>query len=61
MLSQLAENIEKRSDKRGEARAEKRGELNKAQEVASRMKAKGYSLDDITELTGFSREEVAKL
>jgi predicted transposase/invertase (TIGR01784 family) len=61
MLSQLAENIEKRGEKRGEARGEERGELNKAQEVARRMKAKGYSLDDIIELTGLSREEVEKL
>jgi predicted transposase/invertase (TIGR01784 family) len=69
MLAQLAEDIEKRGIKLGEERGiklgeergEKRGEMQKAREDARRMKARGYPVEDIVEITGLSAEEVEKL
>jgi predicted transposase/invertase (TIGR01784 family) len=69
MLAKLAEDIEKRGIKLGEERGiklgeergEKRGEMQKAREDARRMKARGYPVEDIVEITGLSAEEVEKL
>jgi pheromone shutdown protein TraB len=65
MLAQLAEDIEKRGIKLGEKRGiklgEKRGEMQKARETARRMKARGYPMQDIVDITGLSAEEVEKL
>jgi predicted transposase/invertase (TIGR01784 family) len=65
MLAQLAEDIEKRGIKLGEERGEKRG-VNKGvkegkREDARRMKARGYPVEDIVDITGLSAEEVEKL
>jgi predicted transposase/invertase (TIGR01784 family) len=65
MLAQLAEDIEKRGIKLGEERGEKRG-VNKGvkegkREDARRMKARGYPVQDIVDITGLSAEEVEKL
>jgi predicted transposase/invertase (TIGR01784 family) len=61
MLAQLAEDIEKRGIKLGEERGEKRGEMQKAREAARKMKARGYPVEDIVDITGLSTEEVEKL
>jgi predicted transposase/invertase (TIGR01784 family) len=73
MLAQLAEDIEKRGEKRGiklgEERGIKRGEkrgVDKGikegkREDARRMKARGYPVEDIVDITGLSAEEVEKL
>jgi predicted transposase/invertase (TIGR01784 family) len=61
MLAQLAENIEKRGIKLGEERGEKHGEMQKAREAARKMKARGYPVEDIVDITGLSTEEVEKL
>jgi predicted transposase/invertase (TIGR01784 family) len=69
----LAEDIEKRGEKRGiklgEERGIKRGEkrgVDKGikegkREDARRMKARGYPVEDIVDITGLSAEEVEKL
>ena len=46
---------------RGEARGEARGEEKKAIEMAKKMLAKGKSLDEITEFTDLSKEQIEKL
>jgi predicted transposase/invertase (TIGR01784 family) len=77
MLAQLAEDIEKRGIKLGEERGIKLGEkrgiklgekrgVNKGvkegkREDARRMKARGYPVQDIVDITGLSAEEVEKL
>lgn len=35
-----------------------KGERNKAMEIATKMKAKGFSVDDIVQMTGLSADEV---
>ena len=37
-----------------------KGERNKAIEIATKMKAKGFSVDDIVQMTGLSADEVKK-
>ena len=37
-----------------------KGERNKAMEIATKMKAKGFSVDDIVQMTGLSADEVKK-
>ena len=57
MLAQLAEDIEKRGEQRGLNKGLKEGK----REDARKMKAKGYPVQDIVEITGLSAEEVEKL
>ena len=38
-----------------------KGERNKAIEIATKMKAKGFSVDDIVQMTGLSADEVKKI
>ena len=38
-----------------------KGERNKAMEIATKMKAKGFSVDDIVQMTGLSVDEVKKI
>lgn len=38
-----------------------KGERNKAMEIATKMKAKGFSVDDIVQMTGLSAAEVKKI
>ena len=38
-----------------------KGEINKSLEIAQRMKAKGYSIEDITDITGLTQEQIEKL
>ena len=38
-----------------------KGERNKAMEIAAKMKAKGFSVDDIVQMTGLSADEVKKI
>ena len=38
-----------------------KGERNKAMEIATKMKAKGFSVDDIVQITGLSAAEVKKI
>lgn len=38
-----------------------KGERNKAMEIATKMKAKGFSVDDIVQMTGLSADEVKKI
>ena len=45
----------------GEKIGEERGEASKVLELAAAMKNKGYSTDEISELTGLSEEEIEKL
>jgi predicted transposase/invertase (TIGR01784 family) len=62
MLAQLAEDIEKRGEKRGMKLGEERGiKLGEKREAARRMKARGYPVEDIVDITGLSAEEVEKL
>lgn len=37
-----------------------KGERNKAMEIATKMKAKSFSVDDIVQMTGLSADEVKK-
>ena len=53
MLIQIAEQIEERGMQQGMRR--------KAEETARKMKAKGFPVEEITELTGLSAEEIRKL
>ena len=41
--------------------AEKKGEAKKSIEIAQKMKAKGYPIEDIVEITGLSPEQIEKL
>jgi predicted transposase/invertase (TIGR01784 family) len=61
MLAQLAENIEKRGIKLGEERGVNKGVKEGKREDARRMKARGYPVEDIVDITGLSAEEVEKL
>ena len=38
-----------------------KGERNKAMEIATKMKAKGFYVDDIVQMTGLSAAEVKKI
>ena len=38
-----------------------KGKKNKAIEIATKMKAKGFSVDDIVQMTGLSADEVKKI
>ena len=38
-----------------------KGERNKAMEIATKMKAKGFSVDDIVQMTGLAADEVKKI
>ena len=53
MITQIAEQIE--------ARGEKRGMQQKAKEAARKMKEKGYALKDIADITGLTEEEIKRL
>ena len=44
-----------------ELKGEKKGETNKSLEIAQRMKAKGFTTEDIAEMTELSIEEIEKL
>ena len=44
---------------RNDGRAE--GEATKASEVATAMKAKGYSTEEIADITGLTPEQIAEL
>ena len=44
---------------RAEGRAE--GAIETNRENAKKMKAKGYAIDEITEITGLTAEEIAQL
>lgn len=48
-------------EKIGEERGRTEGEASKALEMAKAMKDKGYSTDEISELTGLSSDEIKKL
>ena len=48
-------------EKIGEERGRTEGEASKALEMAKAMKNKGYSTDEISELTGLSSDEIKKL
>jgi predicted transposase/invertase (TIGR01784 family) len=61
MLAQLAEDIEKRGIKLGEKRGVNKGVKEGKREAARRMKARGYPVEDIVDITGLSAEEVEKL
>jgi predicted transposase/invertase (TIGR01784 family) len=61
MLAQLAEDIEKRGEKLGEERGINKGVKEGKREDARRMKARGYPVEDIVDITGLSAEEVEKL
>lgn len=37
------------------------GEAKKSIEIAQRLKAKGYSIEDITDITGLTQEQIEKL
>ena len=52
---------ERRGEERGEKRGEKRGVELEKRETAKRMKDKGFSVEDIMEITGLSDEEIEKL
>ena len=47
--------------KKGRAEGEVIGAQKKAMDNARKMKAKGFSLEDIVDITGLSREEIAQL
>ena len=49
------------AERRGEERGEKRGEDRKNREHAAKMKDKGFSVEDIMEITGLSVEDIEKL
>ena len=57
MLTQIAEQIEERGMQQGM----QQGMRRKAEETARKMKAKGFPVEEITELTGLSAEEIRKL
>ena len=61
----LIADAERRGEERGEKRGEKRGEIRgvelEKRETAKRMKDKGFSIEDIMEITGLSDEEIEKL
>ena len=57
MLTQIAEQIEERGIQQGM----QQGMRRKAEETARKMKAKGFPVEEITELTGLSAEEIRKL
>ena len=46
---------------KGVAKGIVKGERNKAIEIATKMKAKGFSVDDIVQMTGLSADEVKKI
>ena len=45
----------------GLAEGEAKGEVKKARETAAAMKAKGFSLADIADITGLSKKEIEKM
>jgi len=53
--------IQKEAVKMAADKALKRGEKEKALEMAQRMVAKGYAIEEIVELSGLSKEEIEKL
>lgn len=57
MLTQVAEQIEARGVKQGM----KQGMQQKAREDAQKMKEKGYSLEDIADITGLTEDEIKNL
>lgn len=48
-------------EERGIMVGEQRGELKKAEKIASKMKAKGISTEEISDMTGLSVADVEKL
>ncbi len=57
MLTQIAEQIEERGIQQGM----QQGMRRKAEETALKMKKKGFSVEEITDITSLSAEEVRKL
>ena len=49
------------AEEKGVAKGIVKGERNKAVEIATKMKAKGFSVDDIVQMTGLSADEVKKI
>ena len=45
----------------GLAEGEERGELKKAEKIATKMKAKGISAEEISDMTGLSMSVIEKL
>lgn len=52
---------EARGIKLGEERGEKAGALKKAEKIAAKMKSKGMSAEEISDITGLSISDIAKL
>lgn len=52
---------EKIGERRGERTGEKKGEKKKALDIALEMKKRGFSMDQIIEITGLSSNEAKKL
>ena len=46
---------------KGRAEGEAKGEAKKARETAAAMKAKGFSLTDIADITGLTKKEIEKM
>ena len=57
----LISGAEKKGLERGKAIGKAIGEQEKAYQIARQMKAKGYPLDVIAELTALSEEEISSL
>jgi len=65
MLTQVAEQIEARGVKQGMRQGMheglQQGMQQKAREDAQKMKEKGYSLEDIADITGLTEDEIKNL
>ena len=53
--------IRRDGERRGERRGEKRGEMKTKVNMALIMKNKGYSIEEISEISGLGKEEIEKL
>ena len=49
------------AEEKGIAKGLAKGKKDKAIEIATKMKAKGFSVDDIVQMTGLSADEVKKI
>ena len=49
------------AEEKGIAKGLAKGKKDKAVEIATKMKAKGFSVDDIVQMTGLSADEVKKI
>ena len=54
------DNAKKEGREEGLEEGLRKGERNKAMEIATKMKAKVFSVDDIVQMTGLSAAEVKK-